>query len=64
MSSVFFDYQFTLELNFVDLPAGTIVLAASGHGASNWTRTARVDTRTPDDAEKSYFLKVSNLCYS
>jgi len=43
----------------VELPAGTTILAAQGHGASNWTRTARVDTRSVDGVEKSYFLKVA-----
>ena len=37
------------------------ILAATGHGASNWTRTARIDARSSDGADKSYFLKVSDF---
>ncbi|KAI0815528.1 Fructosamine kinase-domain-containing protein [Xylaria sp. FL0064] len=42
----------------VKLPPGTKVSSVVAHGASFWTRTARVDGEL-DGAEQSYFLKTS-----
>lgn len=50
---------FPLTRYLQSFPTGTTVLGAQGHGASNWTRTARVDTRSVDGVEKSFFLKVA-----
>ena len=40
------------------MPHGTSVISASSHGASFWTRTARVDAVLSDGSSKTYFLKV------
>jgi protein-ribulosamine 3-kinase len=48
-----------LTKDLVALPTGSTVLAINNHGASNWARTARVNTRSIDGVEKSYFLKVA-----
>jgi hypothetical protein len=37
------------------------VLSIEGHGASFWTRTARVETKLKDGSSKACFLKVSRL---
>ena len=42
------------------MPAGTRVILAAGHGASFWTRTARVDTVLPDKTPMAFFLKVGD----
>ena len=41
------------------LPLGTTGESITAHGASNWTRTARLRTRLTDGSAKSFFLKVS-----
>lgn len=48
-----------LTMFLVALPTGSMVLATRGFGFSNWTGAARVDTRSIDRVEKSYFLKVA-----
>ncbi|PMD15266.1 hypothetical protein NA56DRAFT_710202 [Hyaloscypha hepaticicola] len=40
------------------LPPGSEVLSVKGHGASLWTRSARVDTKLAEGTLKSYFLKT------
>ncbi|KAH0556464.1 hypothetical protein GP486_005629, partial [Trichoglossum hirsutum] len=47
-------------LHFIELPEGAEILAVSGHGASFWTRTARIDAKLPGDSLKAYFLKVAD----
>lgn len=42
-----------------ELPAGTKVTGLSPHGASYWTRTAKVKTEQADGSEVSFFLKVT-----
>ncbi|MDI1487169.1 MAG: hypothetical protein OHK93_006437 [Ramalina farinacea] len=42
-----------------ELPAGTQAKSLNPHGASYWTRTARLLTLQEDGSEKSFFLKVS-----
>jgi protein-ribulosamine 3-kinase len=41
----------------IELPAGTQVTGITAHGASFWTRTARLDAES-DGIPKEYFLKV------
>lgn len=41
------------------LPEGSIVKNIRPYGASYWTRTAEIETRQPDGADLSFFLKVS-----
>ncbi|TVY20800.1 Ketosamine-3-kinase [Lachnellula arida] len=45
------------EAVVAQFPKGSTVLSVTGHGASHWTRTARIDIRLLDDTPKSYFLK-------
>jgi hypothetical protein len=40
------------------LPEGSVITATNGHGASYWSRTARIDVRLPSDTEEAYFLMV------
>ncbi|KAI4630948.1 hypothetical protein J4E83_002474 [Alternaria metachromatica] len=42
------------------LPPGCKVMGAKSHGASFWTRTARIDVQLADGTPKKYFLKVSS----
>ncbi|KAF2650566.1 hypothetical protein K491DRAFT_608567 [Lophiostoma macrostomum CBS 122681] len=52
-------------ISFVDdnvaekLPTGSSITSISPHGASYWTRTARIQTHDADGNAVSYFLKVS-----
>lgn len=48
----------TYILLTLELPPGSEIRGMSPHGASFWTRTARIDTGL-DGARQSYFLKVS-----
>lgn len=41
------------------LPPGAVVTSAAPHGASYWTRTARIDAKLPSGESKSYFLKLA-----
>ncbi|EFZ00946.1 fructosamine kinase [Metarhizium robertsii] len=43
----------------LDFPPGSKVKDTRSHGASFWTRTARIDIELPDKTQKAYFLKVS-----
>jgi protein-ribulosamine 3-kinase len=36
------------------------VIGAKSHGASFWTRTARIDVQLADGTPQKYFLKVSS----
>ncbi|CAG5188315.1 uncharacterized protein ALTATR162_LOCUS11927 [Alternaria atra] len=40
-------------------PEGSRIDSAVGHGASLWTRSARIDIETSDGTPKSYFIKVA-----
>ncbi|KAI4913365.1 hypothetical protein J4E85_010819 [Alternaria conjuncta] len=40
-------------------PEGSKIVTAVGHGASLWTRSARIDVETSDGTPKSYFIKVA-----
>ena len=44
---------------YAELPEGTRVTAITAHGASLWTRTARLNMEV-DGEHKEYFLKVSS----
>ncbi|XMA18953.1 hypothetical protein WAI453_011744 [Rhynchosporium graminicola] len=52
-------------IRFVDenvqskFPPGTVTDGIRPHGASYWTRTAEISTKTADGSPRSYFLKVS-----
>jgi fructosamine-3-kinase len=41
------------------LPKDSKIVSAAGHGASLWTRSARIDVELPDGTPKSYFMKVA-----
>ncbi|KAF2742945.1 hypothetical protein M011DRAFT_252883 [Sporormia fimetaria CBS 119925] len=41
------------------LPEGSTIKSAVGHGASLWTRSARIDIELADGTPKSYFIKVA-----
>ncbi|MCJ1394921.1 hypothetical protein MMC18_007801 [Xylographa bjoerkii] len=41
------------------LPAGSTVVSSSGHGASYWSRSARIDVRLPSGAEQVFFIKLT-----
>lgn len=48
------------------LPPDSTIIGAASHGASHWTRTARIDVKLPEgaeggdeDNEKSFFLKIA-----
>lgn len=43
----------------IDFPTRSKVKDARSHGASFWTRTARIDVELADGTLKRYFLKVS-----
>jgi hypothetical protein len=43
----------------LDFPPGSKVKDARSHGASFWTRTARIDIELADKTQKAYFLRVS-----
>ena len=48
-----------LKLIFgLGLPAGCQIKGIAAHGASSWTRTARIDT-TLNGEKQSFFIKVS-----
>lgn len=40
------------------LPEKSTIIATKGHGASYWSRTARIDVRLQSGEDKAYFLKV------
>lgn len=43
----------------LELPPGIKVEGIYPHGASYWTRTAKIVTEHADGSPKSYFIKVS-----
>lgn len=47
-----------LRLTVAALPRGTQVLGNFPHGASFWSRTAKIDTQQEDGLRKSFFVKV------
>ena len=48
-----------MTVGIEEYQAGTEIQAIEGHGASFWTRTARVGTKLKTGSLQSYFLKVS-----
>lgn len=52
--------ELTFLISKSALPHGSIFLEMSSHGASFWTRTARILTECETDF-KSFFLKVVDL---
>ena len=51
------DESFLKLTSLLELPKGIIVRRVEAHGASFWTRTARLDTEQ-DGETVQYFLKV------
>ncbi|KAI9780422.1 MAG: hypothetical protein M1839_006696 [Geoglossum umbratile] len=47
------------EAMVAQLPEDSKLVSTTGHGASLWTRSARVDTILADGVPKAYFLKVA-----
>lgn len=45
----------------LELPPGTEVTSITAHGASFWTRTARLDAQLGGGEKVQYFLKVPGL---
>ena len=46
------------EIRAVDFPPGSKLLSAKTHGASFWTRTARVTVELADGLPQMFFLKI------
>ena len=46
------------EIRAVDFPPGSKLLSAKTHGASFWTRTARVTVELADGSPQIFFLKI------
>lgn len=44
-----------------ELPVGSEVKQVAAHGASHWTRTAKISTQTEDGISQSFFLKVKAI---
>lgn len=42
-----------------EFPAGSKLISARPHGASSWTRTARIDLELSDESRRSLFLNVA-----
>jgi hypothetical protein len=53
-----------LRADHTGLPSGCTILDASGHGASFWSQTARVDVRLTNGDAESFFLKVWIFCHT
>lgn len=47
-------------LTGIEFPSDTKIESIRPHGASYWTRTAKISTQMADGTPRSYFLKVSH----
>lgn len=47
-------------MRYPALPRGTEVTGLLPHGASYWTRTAKIETKQADGSPLYYFIKVGN----
>lgn len=43
------------------LPEGHSIISATGHGASHWSQSGKIDVRLADGDPASYFIKVKLL---